>query len=186
VDGDWTEENIEQNIWDTCYKDEFDMITYCESHEDIQNIIQNGNMYVQVMNVKLIGAVAIQELINGFNDIKDDEKGGLITEEEAWEDLTELVNNKAELRLVYANTNQLICSAEMYYPKTYSEEDCYDQWNGSEYVEVCTTDEWDAPGVYLIFADESKVDAETYFTTGLEDVENAMLDLMEDLEAQYD
>lgn len=175
--GDWSEDNIEDNT--EIVSDEWD------EWEEVafQNIIQNANAYIQIMGLKLAGMVDIQTLVDGINDIEEDVDDGLITEEDGMEDLVDLVNSEASLVLVYVADNTKIAEAELYYPKTYIDEYCYYDWYLG--YDVCETDEYEAPGVYLVFSDGSKVDVETYFTENFEELQQDMIDMMEDLEEEY-
>lgn len=155
--GDWSEQNIEDNIVTIEESNEFGSWEYQEFY--FENVLNNANSYIQVMNVKVAGAVNIKELAAVMRPLDENEN---ITEEEYAQQSADAINDNGKLVVVYADSNEKIAMAEAY-PKQYT---YVDEWcnfvEGSGW-EACEEIYWGI-GVNMIFADGSKVDAETYLT----------------------
>jgi hypothetical protein len=152
--GDWSEENINNNYETVTETDEWGTWEYQEFY--FENVVNNSNSYIQVMDVKVAGAVNIKELatsLRALEDEYDDVEYDEATEEEYAGKMVESINKSAKLVVVYASSKQKIALAEAY-PKKYT---YYNDWC------ECEETYWDM-GVNMVFADGSKVDAEVYFT----------------------
>ncbi len=175
--GDWSDENIENNTvthYDTIYiwnwdqefgwyeTDEIDWIDEWEEVE-AEEIIHSANAYLIAMNLKMVGMVNIKQLADIIKETEEDDE---ITEEELDQRIA-AINTHATLVVVYKDTNEKIADLEFY--KVYDEdEDDY-------YIDV-----------RFIFADGSKVDAETYFEEGFSDFVDALNDFTTELNEEYD
>ncbi len=175
--GDWSNENIENNTvthYDTIYiwdwdpelgwyeTDEIDWIDEWTEVE-AEEIINSANAHLIIMNMKIAGKVNIKALAD---IIKETDEDGEVTEEET-QQVVEAINTHAALVVVYKDTNEKIADLEAY--KVYDvDEDEY-------YVEF-----------RFIFADGSKVDAETYFEEGFDDLIDALNDFITELNEDYD
>jgi hypothetical protein len=178
ANGDWSNENIENNTvthYDTVYiwnwdpelgwyeTDEIDWIDEWDEVE-AEEIINSANAHLIVMTIKMAGMVNIKQLADIIKELEEDEE---ITEEEAMDQLVEAINTHAALVVVYKDTNEKIADLEFY--KVYdSDEDDY-------YLDA-----------RFIFADGSKVDAETYFEEGFDDLVDALNDFITELNEEYD
>ncbi len=151
VGGNWTQENIENSIVEV--EDEY--YDYTEFH--FEEVINNGNAYIQIMNVKLMGVVNFKVIGDKIWELEEQEEDDIITEEEYFTQLAATINENAALGLVYVDPLEKICDFKAK-AKQY-EDEYYDYWL-EDYV---TETYWDM-GADLHFADGSVVDAETYFT----------------------
>ncbi len=175
--GDWSNENIENNTvthYDTIYiwdwdpelgwyeTDEIDWIDEWTEVE-AEEIINSANAHLIIMNMKIAGMVNIKALADIIKETEEDDE---VTEEET-QQVVEAINTHAALVVVYKDTNEKIADLEAY--KVYDvDEDEY-------YVEF-----------RFIFADGSKVDAETYFEEGFDDLIDALNDFITELNEDYD
>jgi len=175
--GDWSDENIENNtvthydtifIWDWdpelgWYEtDEIDWIDEWVEVE-AEEIINSANAHLIVMNLKMAGMVNIKALADIIRETQEDDE---ITEEEL-DQRVAAINTNATLVVVYKDTNEKIADLEFY--------KVYDEYEDYYYIDV-----------RFIFADGSKVDAETYFEEGFEDLVNALNDFITELNEEYD
>jgi len=110
AEGDWSEENIEDNIAED---DE-----WTEVH--IEEIIKNANAHVILMNLKVLGMVDVKAIGDAMWDLQNDES--INDEEEYAEAMVEIINANAKLIVIYRDSNTKIASAEAYVE---SEDDDY-------------------------------------------------------------
>ncbi len=152
VDGDWSVSNIGDN------------------EDDVEEIIQNGNAYIQIMSVKVVGKADIKTIVDGeqaFSSSYSDTEWTDEIEEAATDTLVSLVSNNASFVLVYADDNSKIAWLEPYkVTDTYSY-----TWNGVTYTENDYYLDFS-----LVFSDDSKVSLESFaedeltgFFTAVED-----------------
>ena len=146
--GNWSEQNIEDNTVTVTETDDWGTWEYNEFY--FENVLQKSNAYIQVMNVKIAGAVNIKELGTAMRALDESEEE--ISEKEYVQKQADAMNTHCKLVVVYADSKQKIAVAEVY-PKQYT----YYNWNQTEETY------WDM-GVNMLFSDDSKVDAEVYFT----------------------
>jgi hypothetical protein len=178
--GDWSNENIENNTvthYDTIYiwdwdpelgwyeTDEIDWIDEWDKVE-AEEIIHSANAHLVVMNIKMAGMVNIKQLADIIKELEEDEE---LEDEEAADQLADAINTHAALVVVYKDTNEKIADLEFY--KAYWE----DEYEDDYYIDV-----------RFIFADGSKVDAETYFEDGFDDLVDALNDFITELNEDYD
>ena len=176
--GDWSDENIENNMvthYDTIYLWDWDpVLGWYETDEiddidqwdevEVEEIIKSGNAHIIVMNIKIAGMVNIKSLGDIIRELEEDEE---ITEEEAMNQLVEAINTHAALVVVYEDTNEKLADLEAYM--------VYDSEYDDYYIDL-----------RFIFADGSKVDAETYFEEGFDDFIDALNDFITELNEEYD
>lgn len=176
--GDWSNDNIENNRvthYDTNYIMEYDpIIGWYETDEidyiddwdevEVEEILNSGNAHLIVMNLKMAGKVNVKSLGDIIRELEEDEE---LEDEEATEQLVEALNTHVTLVVVYKDTNEKIADLEFY--KLYDEEE------EDYYMDV-----------RFIFADGSKVDAETYFEEGFDDLVDALNDFITELNDEYD
>lgn len=149
VNGNWSENNLSGS-----------------QEVAIQEIIHNANMYIQVMDVKLIGIVNVKGLVEGMNNAQSQP---IETEFEAYQLLAQIINANAGLALIYADTEEKITEAEIVAKE-------YDDGYGGTYYDF---------GVVLVFADGSKVDAETYFSENFDALIQDYTDFLTELESNW-
>jgi hypothetical protein len=177
ANGDWSDENIENNTvthYDTVYIwnwdpelgwYETDEIDYIDEWVEVEaeEIINSANAHLIVMNLKIAGMVNIKQLADIIRATEEDNE---ITEEEL-DQRVAAINNHATLVVVYKDTNEKIADLEFY--------KVYDEYEDYYYIDV-----------RFIFADGSKVDAETYFEEGFDDLVDALNDFITELNEEYD
>lgn len=187
ANGDWSTDNIEDNTkyyvsefdenwnWVEVEVSEDDYYEYSEI--EIHKVIENGNASFQMKNIKVTGDIDVAKLGTELKKI-DEEYDWDTEEEEIVNAETELLNNCMNLTLINTDRNEIIAVCEVYVVEdTYS---WYD-WNGNEQIE---TDYYS--GFRFVFADGSKIDAETYFEEGFDDLLDELEDYFNDLEDSFD
>jgi len=181
INGDWTESNIDDNT--TEYYDDYYQETYTET--DVEEIIQNGNAYIQFMNLKAVGQVDIQSIVNGdeaFDEahINDRDQWGdypEATKELEAENFVSLFNDYAKFVLIYTQDNTMIATLEPYVvTDTYS----YTDYNGDTY----TYNDY-YMDVRMVFSDDSKVSMEAYVQNELNGFFSALNDFILKLNTDY-
>jgi hypothetical protein len=129
-----------------------------------QNIVNDGNAYIQVMNVKLVGEIDLknlvkaEEVIYNRTDIADSTAAQL--DAEAW-------NKYASLVLIYADSKTKIADTEFYSVAT--TEYGYTDYENS---------------IRLVFGDGTKSDFETYFSNGFEKLKSDLSAFAASVEAK--
>lgn len=161
ADGDWSQENIDDNIIET--------ETGTEEH--IENIIKNANAHLIVMNLEVAGRVNMKSLGDAIWAI--DEDRDVMSEEDAAQAVVDAMNANAELIVIYRDSNKKIAEAEAYVA---SEIDDY-----SSEIEYY-------PAMRFVYADGSYVDTDTYMDPNNPDMDSFYTSLnqfIEDLNAEY-
>jgi hypothetical protein len=159
ANGNWTMDNINANlefelVCDPYYTDDcWEELT----DESVENIINNGNAYIQVMDMKIVGYVDILTLKPAMETLDENET---LTDQQRAEQTAILINSNVELVLVYVNPLEKIAEVEAY--AYYNEEDEY----------------WDI-SARLKFADGSTVDAETFAEEELDEFITSMGELLD-------
>ncbi len=174
INGDWTESNIDDNTSE--YYDSYYQETYTET--EMEEIINNGNAYIQFMSLKAVGQVDIQAIVNGEQEFEDAHTGEWddATELAEAENLVSLFSENARFVLIYTEDNTMIASLEPYVvTETYSY-----TWNGTTYYD---NDYY--MDVRMVFNDESKVSMETYVETELTGFFDALNDFVLKLNNDY-
>ncbi len=154
VNGDWSVSNISNNI----------------SDENVEEIIQNGNAYIQIMSVKAVGKADIKTIVDGeeeFSSSYADTEWTDEIDEAAADNLVSLMSENASFVLVYVDDNSKIAWLE-----PYKVSDSYSYtWNGETY----TYNDYYLD-FRMVFSDDSKVSLESFaqdeltgFFTALED-----------------
>jgi hypothetical protein len=158
--GNWSEENIDANTTTDEWGDD---------EVAVENILKNGNAYVQLMNVKLAGMVDVKSLATVGKDLDQQAENETITEQEYYDKLVDAYNKYIKLVVVYADTKEKIANAEFF--------------------AVEETDDWGtyySIDVRFVFADGSKVSAETYFSEGFDDLVGEINDFITNVNNEYD
>ncbi len=201
INGDWSESNIDDNTYedsdtdtwtDYVWNDEtqqYEEVEYSETYTwtetDVEEIIQNGNAYMQFMNLKAVGQVNIQTIVNGeqqfdtAHESDRDQWGDYpdeIKELEA-ENLVSLFSANAKFVLIYSDNNTLIASLE---PYVVTESDSYTDYNGDTY----TYNDY-YMDMRMVFSDQSKVSMETYVQNELSGFYTALNDFIQKLNQDY-
>ncbi len=194
INGNWSESNIddntyeesETNTWtDYVWNDEtqqYEAVQYSKTNTwtetDVEEIINNGNAYMQFMNLKAVGQVDIQTIVNGVQAFED-------AHQENWDDATELAkaenlvslfSDNAKFVLIYTKDNTMIASLE---PYVVTKTDTY-TWDGVTY-----SDNYYNMDMRMVFNDDSKVSMETYFDTELTGFFDALNDFILKLNVDY-
>lgn len=203
--GNWSEANVEANYEVVYYGEWYDQNTgewhykeiseseigdyeyyWSEEEFDIHKVIKNGNASFQAMNMKIVGAIDVENFGTLMISI-DDQYDWDTQEEEMIDAQVDALNQYVSLSLRYADNDEIIALVEAY---PISEEYIWInyEWNEAtgEYTEVEVTemDYW--IDFRFVFADGSKVDAETYFSEGFDDLINQFEDYLTELENTYD
>lgn len=181
MNGNWTEENIEQNTkYYISYWDKSDGWNWVEeevganddynyTETDFHKVIVNGNASVQLMNIKVTGNVDIEKLVDGIDEIDDRYDSEEYDYEDKLEEEVDLLNRCMDLTLINEDRNEIMAKCEAYVAR-YDEDYYYDYYTSMRFV----------------FADGSKIDVETYFEDGFEDLLDDFEDYFDDLEDDYD
>jgi hypothetical protein len=156
--GNWSEENISDNIIET----EYGTDVY------IEEIIKNANAHVILMNLQVVGNVNIKVLGDAMWSLDEDRE--LMTKEEYVQAEVDAINANAKLVVIYRDSNTKIAEAEAYVESYY---DDYDQ----------TTEYYTS--MRFKYADESTVDVETYVNSELDDFYSSMNDFIDTLNSEY-
>jgi hypothetical protein len=167
--GNWDPENIENNLVE---HEEFMYIDYYSgdsifdyyTEPIIENIVHNGNAYVQVLNIKVAAQVDIEKLAPKIKAL--DEQYNDIYGEDYYTNMAQAINENALFVVIYVDDNTKIAAAEAY------------PYYDSEW------EEWDLD-FRFVFADGSKVDAETYFEEGFDAFFDELESFMQKLENKY-
>ncbi len=200
INGNWSESNIDDNTYeesdtytwtDYVWNDEtqqYEAVEYSETdtwtETDVEEIINNGNAYMQFMNLKAVGQVDIQTIVNGEQQFDADHEADRdqwgdypdATELAEAENLVSLFSDNAKFVLIYTKDNTMIASLEPYVvTETYSY-----TWDGVTYSE---NDYY--MDMRMVFNDDSKVSMETYFDTELTGFFNALNDFILKLNVDY-
>jgi hypothetical protein len=179
VNGLWTEENIEDNMVEVT--DDWGY-SYTEFH--VENVINAANSSIQLLNVKMSGKVNVEDMVPELNEVYDQqdnlwmeynwdspeyfsEDSALVAQE------AEIVRKYTDMKLYYANNGETIALIEPY-PYVYTDED----WYGNTYKDVYVEP-------YFVFSDDSKVDPETYFSKGWDDLITELNVMIRDLNQEY-
>ena len=192
--GDWSDENIEANthyiLWyyneetweyveEEITKEEYDNFvredwnsgTYTEV--DAHKVVEEGNVVFEAEGVKVSAYVNIVSLVDKVNEIEA--MYNYETQEEViMTAIVAAINENASMSIKDENGN-LIAVGEAYLIT----DEYYYEWEDYTYVEYY-------PGLRFIFADGSKIDAETYFNEGFDDLFNALETYLEELDNTYD
>jgi len=162
--GNWSEENIDENVIEETYTDEWG--TWTETQVNIEEIIKNANAQLILMNLKIAGMVNIKGLGDAMKALDEE----MLSEEEYAQAGVDAINEFAKLVVIYRDANKMVASAEAY---LVSEYDIYNE----------ETDYY--PGIRFVYADGSKVDAETYLDSELEGFFNSLNDFIDKLNTEY-
>ncbi|MGQ1783779.1 hypothetical protein [Saccharicrinis sp. GN24d3] len=199
--GDWSEENIDANTYEesetytwwgyeyNASTGQYEQVEHSETdtwnETYMEEIINQGNAYVQLMNLKAVGKVNIKALVDGEQEFEEeheadrDEYGDYpdeIKEAEA-DNLVELANQHVQLVLTYADKNTLIAALEAYKvqeTETYS-------YDGTTYT---NTDYY--LDFRMVFQDNSKVSMETFVEDELSSFFEALNDFIKTMNTNYD
>ncbi|MFA6403940.1 MAG: hypothetical protein WCX31_20265 [Salinivirgaceae bacterium] len=195
--GNWSKENIEANT--TYYKETWYEIggywyweevevskdePYDYSNTDIHKVINSGNASFQAMNLKIVGSIDVLNFGNEMNRI-DETYDWETQEEQIVAAQVVAINKYVSLSLRYADNNAIIALVEAFPVSedyTYQEYWYDGTWHETQRT-VTETDYWF--DMRFVFADGSKVDAETYFGEGFEDVIDEFETYLEELENTY-
>jgi len=176
ADGDWSEDNIEDNqitISDTHYVEyyDFELMEWVETDEvewideytepEIEEIIKNANAHLIFMNIKMAAMVDFKAVGDALRDFEENES---MSEEEISDEFVDILNENAQLVVVYYDDNKKIADAEAY---TYDDEGDY------------------YPMIRFIYSDGSKVDAITYIQDELDNFIDELNDMINEINADY-
>lgn len=173
VKGDWNQSNIDANTHvttDTVYFTDYNPNTgqwfqnyTIDTNQEVyfENIIQNANAYIQVFNIKVAGLVDIKSLGTAMRNLDT-----TLTDEQYIKQQSDLFNKYAQLAVVDAKDNSKISTAEAY---AYQ-----DPQSGDWSMEM-----------RFVFADGSKIDPDTYFKTGFQNLIDQINLLIDDINNDY-
>lgn len=203
ANGNWTQDNIENNIVTTYYVEYYNEETgnyewkeidgpddplwnsadnsWTEEEFQVWKVVTGGNASFQAMNMLIEGQVDMETLGNTLDNI--DYTGDYSLEEAQAE--ADAVNDNVTLALKYADTGAIIAMGEAFVDEyEYSDYYGYYDDNGN-WVEESSTKTGYELNIRFVFADGSKIDAETYFDTGFEDLINDLEDFADELGSTY-
>jgi hypothetical protein len=166
AEGNWSGDNISDNIEEVTYTDDFG--TWTETQTHIEEIIRNANAHVILMNLQVVGTVNVKALGDAIWAL--DEQRDVITEEEFVQAEVDAINANAKLIVIYRDSNTKIAEAEAYVDSYY---DSYDE----------TTEYY--PAMRFVYADGSKVDVETYVNNELDNFYTSVNDFIDQLNVEY-
>ena len=134
-----------------------------ENSEDGSDVINTGQAYFQLLDVKLAGDVNVKALIEDSESNEDDV-----------EEMVASFNRNVDLTLFYVEAKTKIADTEFYVDEVVDEY-CY-----------CEDDVYEQANIRLVFADDSKMDLDTYAEGSFSDLEADFEALLEALEADLD
>jgi hypothetical protein len=146
-------------------------VTYTDTWEEVEGeeIINSANAEFRILNIALRGDINIKGLVDEIRIIEDDWDNEVITEETAMKRESAKVNEFVNLRLINVTTNEIIAKAEAYVVKE------VDYYYTDFYIDF-----------RLKFSDGSPIDMETYFTSGFDNFVDALNDLINEINVDYD
>jgi hypothetical protein len=156
--GDWSQENIDNNIEETEYG----------TNTHIEEIVKAANAHVILMNLEAIGNIDFKSFGDAMWTI--DEQEEQMTQEEAAQARVDALNANAKLIVIYRDSNTKVAEAEAYVDSRY---DDYSQT--TEYF----------PAVRFVYADGSKVTAEDYVKGELDGFYTSLNQFIDELNAEY-
>jgi hypothetical protein len=169
--GDWSADNIDNSTVehkDFQYVDGWTGDSVFDEYTEVQveNIINNGNAYIQLENIKVAGMVDVKSLATIGRDLDEKLSNDEITNQEYSDQMVAALNKYAKFVIVYADNNEKIAVG------TFSSE--YDE----EYQDYNLT-------MKFVFADGSKVTAEEYFSEGFDGLINEMNQFITNVNDEY-
>lgn len=179
--GTFTEENVNANTHTTSRLDyeynpttqEYEEVTRYEEEVDFEEIVNSANAHFRIMNLAIKGEIDIKGIADKEQELYADDESEDFDYETADSLMVEEINKYLNLRLVYEDSNEILAKVEAYIKtETYGS-------NGEEYEDKNID-------FRLIFGDDSRADAETYFGDGFSDFVDAVNDLIDDLNADFD
>jgi hypothetical protein len=165
ANGNWTEDNIDNNVTEETYTDDWG--TWTETQVHIEEIIKNANAHIILMNLQIVGKVNIKVLGDAMWALDEEE----FSTEAYAQTQVDAINENAELVVIYRDTNKMIAKAEAYVESYY---DSY--YEETEYY----------PSMRFVYADGSKVDVETYVNSELDGFYESLNDFIDKLNTEYD
>lgn len=161
INGDWSENNINEN-----------------SETDVEEIINNGNAYLQFMDLKAVGQIDIQTIVNGEQAFEEAHLGDSddVKDLPEAENLVSLFTENARFVLVYTKDNTMLAYLE---PYVMNNTNSYNQ-NGVIYTE---NDYY--MDMRLVFNDNSKISMDTFVENELNGFFNALNDFIYTLNTTY-
>ncbi len=180
VKGDWSEDNIDANTYEV--NDSYE--TWTET--DVEEIINSGNAYITIMDLKAVGEVNIKALADGeqaFDAAHEGDKDQYgnypeaIREQET-DNLVALAKEHAKFVLVYGTDNTLIAAME---PYKVIETDSYTDWD--QQVHTYTDYNMD---FRMIFKDDSPVAMKTFVQDELSGFFDALNNFIAKINTDYD
>lgn len=147
--GNWSEQNL-------------------NSDPNIQDVLKKANAYWILMNLEVAGQVNVKGLADAANALQ--ENPDITSQEEYITALVDIINNNADLVVIYRDSNTKIAEAEAYVASEYD-----------DYYE--TTDYY--PAMRFVYADGSVVDPQTFVTQDLDNFYDAVNEFIDTLNSEY-
>ena len=149
-----------------------------ENSADSEDIVDKGSAFFQVQNIRIAGTVDAKSIAAGMDVIYPDGywNNQNFDYEAATEKEANLYNENYKLVVFYADSKEKIADTEFYaYPKT----ETYSYWvdtDGDGYgdTEESYSSTYHVTEMRLVFADGTKSDFGTYFSTGFSNLEAEM------------
>jgi hypothetical protein len=164
--GNWSEQNIDDNVTETTYTDQYG--SYTETEVNIENIINNANAHLILMNLKVVGQVNIKGLASVMKPLEENET---LSDQEIAQAEVDAINANCKLVVIYRDSNTKIADAEAY---VYEEYDSY--WDETYYY----------PEIRFVYADGSFVSAEVFATDQMDGFYTSLNAFIDQLNDEYD
>lgn len=153
-----------------------------ENSENGGDVLSSGYAYFQLLDVKLAGEVNAKALIEDDDKIYEEYEG-----DEAVEKFVASLNENVNLTLFYVEANVKIADSEFYASEAVDQQCTWElDLDIDEYVYVCNDVTYLAENIRLVFADDSKMDIETYTEGSFADLETDFEELLDAIEADLD
>ena len=147
---------------------------YCEwtdewDETEFEEILHSANAHFQLFNIEIRGEIDIKGLMDQIRIIDEELDNEEIDSETADTRYASKINEYLNLRMVNLSNNEIIAKAEAYvvHESDFGYEDSYIDFR-------------------LTFGEDSPIDMETYFNEGFDTFVNALNDLIQDINSDYD
>ncbi len=158
-----------------------DALNSVDESEDPTDVVDNGTFTYTLLDLKITGTIDVAGMWPEVEDVDtyyepeyDESRPDLEGNAEILEDA---LKDYASLGMTYVSSGDKAADMEFY---TFIDSDSY-EWDGVTY-----TDEWIELGARMVFEDGSKVDVEDFLSTGFDSLEDAINDLISDIEDSWD
>jgi len=204
-----TEEEVTKEVYEATEEGYFDNSSVYKWEEvDIENILSSSYAYLDIFNIRLGGELNAKEMIPEIKTIDDDwevandeywenyeEGDGSFNEKPFEERYTEAMNEYTSFFVSYLDKNQKIANVEFYVAEgqdSIFDYECEPIYNGDLYVGEDCNLVFEGMETYyytdgrMVFGDDSKITAETYFEEGFSSFFDKVNELIGTINETYD